>query len=109
VAVAAALMLRTGMDPPWAGLTHFDVMSAVRYEPRRLESGLVVNVPTLSDACWNAPLPCTAFPNPALRLRREGDLASGFMLDPVLRERFPYEPGAPWVQQPAVPSSREGA
>ena len=57
----------------------------------------VVNVPTVSDSCWNAPLPCTAYPNPALRLRRDGDLGSGFMLDPVLHARLPYEPGAPWV------------
>jgi hypothetical protein len=58
---------------------------------------LVVNVPTVSDACWFAPIPCTGYPNPALRLRREDDLASGFMLDPVLHERFQYEPGAVWV------------
>jgi hypothetical protein len=32
-----------------------------------------------------------------LRLRRDGDLASGFMLSPVLHERFPYEPGAAWM------------
>jgi hypothetical protein len=100
---ATVLVLRAGMNPLWMALHDFEHMGLTRYEARRLESGLVVNVPTVSDACWLAPLPCTGYPNPALRLRREGDLASGFMLDPVLHERFPYEPGAAWVSPPARP------
>jgi hypothetical protein len=96
-AAATALVLQTGMYPLWTDADDFEHMGSTQYEARRLESGLVVNVPKISDACWFVPLPCTGFPNPALRLRREGDLAGGFMLDPVLHERFPYEPGAAWV------------
>jgi hypothetical protein len=48
----------------------------------RLPSGLVVRVPD-GGTCWNAPPPCTPQPNPALRLRRPGDLGAGFMLDPA--------------------------
>ena len=100
IVTATALALRIGMDPFWLRLKDFELMSPTAYEARRLESGFVVNVPTNNDACWFAPLPCTAYPNPALRLRREGDPAGGFMLDPVLHERFPYEPGAAWVLPP---------
>jgi hypothetical protein len=32
--------------------------------------------------CWDAPLPCTAFKNDHLRLRREGDLGAGFTVAP---------------------------
>jgi hypothetical protein len=96
-ASVTVLALRAGMYPFWLDLHDFENMGRTQYEARRLESGLVVNVPTVSDACWFAPIPCTGYPNPALRLRREDDLASGFMLDPVLHERFQYEPGAVWV------------
>ncbi|HVN77008.1 MAG TPA: hypothetical protein VMT19_11870 [Thermoanaerobaculaceae bacterium] len=40
--------------------------------------GLEVHVPIGTAECWNAPLPCTPWLDPALRLRRDGDLASGF-------------------------------
>jgi len=33
------------------------------------------------DRCWDAPLPCTPYPDPRLRLREEGNLQSGFLLD----------------------------
>lgn len=60
------------------------------FEPRpgspvhlvHLSTGLDVHVPVSSQACWYAPLPCTPEPNPALRLRRPGELTSGFMIDP---------------------------
>jgi hypothetical protein len=95
----AAWGLGRSTEPLWESLTDFEPVGAPTFEPHRLESGLVVNVPN-GDACWDAPLPCTPFPNPALKLRREGDLAAGFMLDPVLQERYHYEPGAPWVAKP---------
>ncbi len=48
--------------------------------------GLEVLVPAIRQAgpysyCWNAPLPCTPRPDPDLRLRRPGNLRSGFLLD----------------------------
>jgi hypothetical protein len=41
---ATALALRTGMYPLWSDLHDFETMGLTRYEPQRLESGLVVNV-----------------------------------------------------------------
>jgi hypothetical protein len=45
-------------------------------------SGLILYVPVNGDHCWDAPLPCTPYPSPDLRLRRPGDLSGGFMLEP---------------------------
>lgn len=43
-----------------------------------LPSGLKLWVPRGTDQCWDAPLPCTPSVSARLRLRREGDIASGF-------------------------------
>jgi hypothetical protein len=45
-------------------------------------SGLMVYTPKDGGQCWDAPLPCTPYPQADLRLRRAGDLGSGFRLDP---------------------------
>jgi len=45
-------------------------------------SGLQLFIPTASDQCWDAPLPCTPVFNPDLKLIEQGDLSSGFMLEP---------------------------
>jgi hypothetical protein len=45
-------------------------------------SGLVLQVPVKGNDCWLTPLPCTPRPQTGLRLRREEDLGSGFVLDP---------------------------
>ncbi|OGW76172.1 MAG: hypothetical protein A2Z72_00670 [Omnitrophica bacterium RBG_13_46_9] len=44
----------------------------------RTDSGLILYVPREGDQCWNAPLPCTPYPRPYYRLRREGDMRYGF-------------------------------
>lgn len=88
-----AAMLRAGFDPLWMDLRDFELMSRIPWEARQLETGGTVNVPIGIEACGDAPLPCTPYPNPALRWRREGDLAAGFMLDPVLQARYHYDPG----------------
>jgi hypothetical protein len=44
-------------------------------------SGLVLYVPTDRDLCWDAPLPCTPYPRADLRLRSEGDMSAGFLVD----------------------------
>lgn len=41
-------------------------------------SGLPVYVPASGDQCGDSSLPCTPYFNPKLRLRRPGELASGF-------------------------------
>jgi hypothetical protein len=47
------------------------------------DSGLVVHVPkdSTEDQCWDAPLPCAPSADRRLRLRRPGDLGSGFVID----------------------------
>lgn len=40
--------------------------------------GLTVYVPDEGDQCWDAPLPCSPYPNPKLRLRHSGEMNSGF-------------------------------
>ena len=45
------------------------------------ESGLEVYVPAEGIGCWDMQLPCTPYPRKNLRLRRKGDLQSGFILD----------------------------
>jgi hypothetical protein len=49
-------------------------------------SGLTILVPAtegpgMMSYCWDAPLPCTPRPDPNLRLRKEGDIRAGFVLD----------------------------
>ncbi len=45
---------------------------------RRTISGLRVYVPTEGEQCWNAPLPCTPYFVPSLRLRSPGNVRWGF-------------------------------
>jgi len=50
-------------------------------------SGLTIYVPKEGTAkCWNAPLPCAKRAIPNLRLRQEGNMSSGFILDPKPRD-----------------------
>lgn len=42
------------------------------------DSGLEVRVPVEGNQCWDAPLPCAPGLNRRLRLRKAGDLSSGF-------------------------------
>ena len=45
------------------------------------DSGLSLLCPEEGDQCWDAALPCTPYPNPAMRLRKERDLRSGFVIE----------------------------
>ncbi len=45
-------------------------------------SGLELYVPTADDLCWDAPLPCTPYPNGNLRLREPGNMGAGFTVRP---------------------------
>jgi hypothetical protein len=58
----------------------FAPVSPPRYAPVRLETGFEVMF-SEQQMCWDAPLPCTPVLNQRLRLRRAGDLSSGFVLD----------------------------
>lgn len=46
--------------------------------------GLTVYYPIEQNQCWDAPLPCTPYPHPSMRLRVDGDMSQGFQL--ILRE-----------------------
>jgi hypothetical protein len=49
--------------------------------------GLTIYVPKEGTAkCWDAPLPCARRAIPNLRLRQEGNISSGFILDPKQRD-----------------------
>lgn len=41
-------------------------------------SGLQLYVPVEGEQCWDAPLPCTPYPKPELRLRERQSIGSGF-------------------------------
>jgi len=43
-------------------------------------SGLTIYTPAQGDECWDAPLPCTPYFRPQLRLRGKS-LSEGFYLD----------------------------
>jgi hypothetical protein len=86
--VAAALAvssvhLRDGR-PLLRDLHEFEVYPNPDLHEVRLATGLTVWVPGASLCCWDGPFPCTPHPNRALRLRRDGDLAAGFAIDPVI-------------------------
>jgi hypothetical protein len=44
------------------------------------DSGLTVLIPSYGDQVWDSSLPATPYPERALRLRRPGDIESGFTL-----------------------------
>ena len=62
------------------------VVNEVPLEKRMTSSGLLVYTPKFGDQCWDAPLPCTPYFKESLRLRRPGDMASGFTVN--LQETF---------------------
>lgn len=89
VMVAVAVRLANRAVGPLAGMSTngpgtengFHPVPKVGMATFVTRSGLEVLVPSADFYCWNAPLPCTPEPLPGLRLRREGDLSSGFVMD----------------------------
>jgi hypothetical protein len=76
-ALAGTLLLPPGPDQG------FHALPKVRLVSRQTRSQLAVWVPKRGDQVYDAPLPCTPHFNPALRLRRDGDLSAGFMVNHV--------------------------
>ncbi len=66
-------------------LSDFEPMAAPIVRPVTLPSRLKIWYAERYQQCWDAPLPCTPWINPALRLRRPGDLESGFTVEPPAR------------------------
>ena len=59
----------------------FSQVPEVRTVPYHLSSGLTVNVPTATNQCWNADLPCSPDFLDELRLRRDANLRWGFRIE----------------------------
>jgi hypothetical protein len=78
--VSAVIFLGMSVNGPGAdkGFHPIPQVAVVSFVTR---SGLTVFVPGNDILCWDAPLPCTPLPRRELRLRREGDMARGFVLD----------------------------
>jgi hypothetical protein len=66
--------------PPLKGWLHATPITEAHTFTTR--SGLVLYVPLNNiTLCWDMKLPCTPWPQAGLKLRREGVLESGFILD----------------------------
>lgn len=68
------LLIPPGSDQ---GFYPIPPVRTVQFQTR---SGLLLNVPVGDDKCWDAPLPCTPYPDPDLHLIEDGYLSSGFMV-----------------------------
>jgi len=79
----ASLHLRDH-PPLLRDLREFEVYARPDLHEVTLPTGLTVWATGPSLCCWDGPFPCTPYPNRALRLRRDGDLASGFAIDPTI-------------------------
>lgn len=85
-ALWAAAMLAveiTAGDFPGPWRRDAGVARAVPMKSMITDSGLKIFVPETGDQCWDAPLPCTPYFSPSLRLRKSGDLSRGFTRAPV--------------------------
>jgi hypothetical protein len=65
---------------PLADVKQFSPLPPPNSVPVRLPSGLVVNIAP-DGLAWDAELPSAPYRSPTLRLRRPGDLRSGFVSD----------------------------
>lgn len=52
----------------------------ISYDHFVTDSGLQLNVPSDGSQCWQAPLPCTPFPDARLEARVPGELRHGFRI-----------------------------
>jgi hypothetical protein len=72
--------------PGTAACEVFAPPPSVPLRTRTTDSGLTVHVAQEGDQVFYAPLPAAPYFRRRLRLRREGDLSSGFILDRTGRE-----------------------
>jgi MFS family permease len=77
----------------------YPVMKAPLNE-RVTSHGLLVYVPESGSQCWDSPLPCTPYFDTRLRLRRPGELGSGFTVRPP---DAPSEQGSAMGGNPGAP------
>ena len=86
-AACLLLVLLKLAGPRMMSVSGWHPLPVVTGPMRQTDSGLVVLVPTEDPYCWYAPLPCTPYFNPALRLRGDPQrgLAAGFSVQPTTR------------------------
>jgi hypothetical protein len=82
-----SLYVRPGPDNGFWPLPRVEVEEFVT------DSGLVLYVPKGGES-WDSPLPCTPGPRKCIRLRRPGDLGSGFVTSSPRRERSQTAPSS---------------
>jgi hypothetical protein len=78
-----SLPIISGSRPFWRSLERgFGLHAPPQVELRKFTtaSGLSVWTPVNGNQCWDAPLPCTPYPDARLRLRHPPNLGSGFVL-----------------------------
>ncbi len=92
VAYRAAVVAALYDESPWSQIPFrgpgedrgFHPRRASACEPWTTRRGLTINRPADGgELCWDCPLPCAGYPppDPDLRLRREGDLSRGFVIE----------------------------
>lgn len=69
------------MIPPGDAEYGLHTLTQAELNPYTTDSGLDVWTPAGTNQCWDAPLPCTPYPHPNLRLRVPGALGQGFILN----------------------------
>ena len=62
-------------------LNRFEIQQGPKLVEVQLPSGLVIYYPGLIGTCGMGPLPCTARPQPGLRLIRPDDMGAGFYIE----------------------------
>jgi hypothetical protein len=80
IVLVASVALIAQKRPFLHGGPGFEIAPVPALTETRLESGLVVGIPEHAQ-CWNVAQPCTPTLEPSLRLRRAGDMSSGFTAD----------------------------
>jgi hypothetical protein len=72
---------------PSLGVRRLVRLPEAKVELRQTASGLGVYVPVETNQCWDAPLPCSPYLDPSLRLRQAGSMKDGFAVDASMTER----------------------
>jgi hypothetical protein len=72
---------------PSLGVRTLVRLPEAKVELRQTASGLRVYVPVETNQCWEAPLPCSPYLDPLLRLRQARNMKAGFAVDARMTER----------------------
>lgn len=78
--VALIIVLRGSFPLPAGPDDGFYDHWPIAYDQFSTDSGLELNVPRDGAQCWQAPLPCTPYPDARLEARAPGELRHGFRI-----------------------------